>query len=202
MQHNQNLQKLIELFGRLPGVGPRQAARFVYTLIDEEKDTLKNLSGHIAELVKIQRCEHCFLVCENDTATCHICTSVNRDGSVIMVVEKDTDLANIESASAFNGIYHVTGGTLSPLKPDPKITSRLKTFYNRVKNSPDVKEIILATSATTDGEHTSRYIEKIIEPLQTSRKIKISRLGRGLSTGTELEYSDHTTIKNALDNRK
>lgn len=200
--NNNPHQKLIKLFQRLPGIGPRQATRFVYSLADENEATIKELAALLIEIGKIGRCKDCFQIAEKGKNKCYICSSSSRDKSAIIIIEKDTDLMNIESSNIFNGHYHILGGTISPLKTNDQPRERLKQLYKRIKSSPHISEIILATSATTEGEHTARYIEKILEPFKKERKIKISRLGRGLSTGTELEYSDHETIKNAIKNRK
>lgn len=118
-----------------------------------------------------------------------------------MVVEKEADLSNIEKTKKFNGLYHVLGGTIDPLDSSAPTRLRIKELFERAKGlkekDSDV-EVILATNATTDGDQTALYLERVLKPLE----IKVSRLGRGLTTGTELEYSDEMTIINALTNRK
>ena len=120
-----------------------------------------------------------------------------------MIVEKDIDMENIEKSGAYNGKYFILGGALSPINESKQNNLRFKQLFNKIqKEAP--KEIILATSATMEGENTARYAEKILEPLSSGseQKIKITRLGRGLSTGTEMEYIDSETMNNALNNRK
>jgi recombination protein RecR len=128
-----------------------------------------------------------------------ICASLNREKSLLMIVEKDVDVETMERAGVYNGKYFVLGQTIS-LTEDTNNNLRLKKLFEKVKNSPvgELKEIVIALSANVEGENTARYIQKILEPL----KVKITRLGRGLSTGAELEYSDSETIKNALEGRK
>lgn len=194
------LDKLIELFLKFPGIGPRQAKRFAYFLAGEDEKFRKNLAGLILEIKnEIKQCGSCYRFHQSKAEQCNICSSLNRDKNFLMLVEKDVDLENIEKAGVYNGKYFVLGGTipLTNSKIPPAGGLRLKELFNKVKKE-EPKEVISALSATVEGENTSRYIEKILEPL----KIKTTRLGRGLSTGTELEYSDSETIANALKNRK
>jgi len=199
-----DVDKLIEAFLKFPGIGPRQAKRFVFFLAGESKDFVDNLSGLIASVKNgMKQCQSCFryfdrggLTVTPETPVCGICSNLNRDASLLMAVEKDVDLENIERAGIFDGRYFVLGGVLS-LSGNGKTEIRLKQLFEKVKKETP-KEVILATSATIEGENTNVYIERILEPL----KVKVSRLGRGLSTGAELEYSDSDTISNALKNRK
>lgn len=194
--------KLIELFLKFPGIGPRQAKRFVYFLAGENNEYVNKLAELILETKNgMKQCESCFRYYEEknnekEKNTCRICSSATRNNDLIMIVEKDVDLENIERMNVFNGQYFVLGGLIS-LSGNETADIKLKQLYDKIqKEKPS--EIILATSATTEGENTNLYIERILEPLN----VKISRLGRGLSTGAELEYSDTETIENALQNRK
>ena len=214
------ISKLIEFFQRLPGIGPRQARRFVYALVDEDIKILEEFSGLLGKLKReISRCSECFRIFsakggsasggEGKGEICQICHNSSRDSSKLLVLEKDADLENMEKNRIYEGKYHILGGLLSPLRPKEQDKLRLKELYRRVEASKDVREVILALSATTEGDMTVRYIEKILEPVQKARRparpageLKISRLGRGLSTGTELEYSDRDTLKHAFENRK
>ncbi|MEK9183768.1 MAG: recombination mediator RecR [Patescibacteria group bacterium] len=195
-----NLDQLIEHFLKFPGIGPRQAKRFAYFLAGENEDFVKNLARLILEVKnQTRQCESCWRFFEtpnSSTSLCSICSNLNRDASSLMVVEKDVDLDNIERTGAYNGKYFVLGGTI-PLTGNNKNNLRLKELFEIVKKEK-IKEVILATSTTLEGENTNRYVEKILSPLKT----KTTRLGRGLSTGAELEYSDSETIANALKNRK
>ena len=195
-------EKLIELFLKFPGIGPRQAKRFVYFLAGENKNYVDKLAELILEIKSgMRQCERCLRYYEEKNGEkterlCGICSSPTRDNDLIMIMEKDVDLENIERMNIYNGKYFVLGGLVS-LNGNEADEIRLKQLYDKAEKEKP-KEIILATSATAEGENTNLYIERIIEPL----KIKISRLGRGLSTGAELEYSDAETIENALQNRK
>ena len=195
-----NINRLIESFLKFPGIGPRQARRFVYFLAGENKEYADNLAKLILEVKSgMKQCESCYRYFESkniEIDLCPVCSGASRDSSVIMGVEKDVDLENIERTGNFRGKYFVLGGLLS-LAGNGIAEVRLKQLFDKVKKGKPA-EIILATSATVEGENTNLYIERILEPL----KVKITRLGRGLSTGAELEYSDSDTIENALKNRQ
>ncbi len=197
------IQKLKEHFERFPGIGPRQARRFVYWLLNQDNSFLKNLSVHLLELKQnTKQCPECFRFF--NSAECEFCKSAARNGKFLLVVEKDSDLENVEKSKFYSGRYFVLGDII-PFGADIPKTARLKELFNKVAEQSakqNLKEIILALSATAEGDNTSRYIEKILEPLVKKYSIKISRFGRGLSTGTELEYIDAETLKNALENRK
>ena len=197
-----DINRLIESFLKFPGIGPRQAKRFVYFLAGEDKAYVDNLAKLILEVKSgMKQCESCYRYFNSsksgvDEDLCSVCSGASRDSSVIMAVEKDVDLENIERTGNFRGKYFVLGGLLS-LAGNGTAEVRLKQLFEKVQKEKPA-EIILATSATVEGENTNLYIERILEPL----KVKITRLGRGLSTGAELEYSDSDTIENALKNRK
>lgn len=197
------LQKLTAIFQKLPGIGPRQARRFSYALFDEKNETIEALASLLLKLKNnVKRCSRCFRIFEDGRdKECDICRAPGRDKSVILVVEKDIDFENMEKAGIYHGLYHILGGVISPLKSESQKNLRLKELYGRAEKE-DLKEVITAFSANTEGDATSLYIERILEPLIQKKKIKLSRLGRGLSTGAELEYSDRNTLKNALENRK
>ena len=196
--------KLINYFLKFPGIGPRQAKRFAYFLASQDKNFTEDLSRLISEIKKeINQCRDCFRFFSRSdldgkrSDLCLICSSLNRDKNILMIIEKDVDLENIERAGIYNGKYFILGGVMMLGGSEKESVLRFKQLFDKAsKEKP--KEIILALSANVEGENTARYIEKILEPL----KIKISKLGRGLSTGTELEYSDSETIINALKNRK
>ena len=197
-----NVDRLIESFLKFPGIGPRQAKRFVYFLAGESKEYVDNLAKLILEVKSgMKQCGSCYRYFGSskfgvDEDLFPVCSGAGRDSSVIMVVEKDVDLENIERTGNFRGKYFVLGGLLS-LTGNGTAEVRLKQLFDKVQKEKPA-EIILATSATVEGENTNLYIERILEPL----KVKITRLGRGLSTGAELEYSDSETIENALKNRQ
>ena len=197
----QAIERLIKLFIRFPGIGPRQAARLAYFLADSEKSMIEDLKEGLSELKSLNRCLKCFKT-HSGSEFCSICIDSNRDHSKIAVVERDTDLEAMEKSGAYDGHYHVLGGLLSVIDDKSRDLLRLKEIFKRAKGDKKLNEIILCLSATPEGEFSARYIEKILEPAQKENGFKITRLGRGLSTGAELEYLNRDTLKNALENRK
>ncbi|MBI2175611.1 MAG: recombination protein RecR [Parcubacteria group bacterium] len=194
-------QQLSEGFQELPGVGPRQAQRFVYALLEKEESFLKNFAALITALPgQIKRCEQCFWAFEGRTRLCQFCGDPQRDAHKLLIVERDTDVTNIERATGYSGKYFVLGGSVSPTRTDPQKELRLKELYHAVSTRP-IGELILALSATSEGETTGIYIERIMDKLQKKQQFRITRLGRGLSSGAELEYSDGDTLKHAFANR-
>lgn len=202
---NNIIEKLSTMFENFPGVGPRQAKRFVYALINKDEDFIKNLSSLILELkTKINRCLICFyaFAAENASQKCLFCENPNRDKNILMVIQKEIDLENIEKSKCYNGKYFILGGAISLLKPDTVKNIRMRELFYRVKNDENLKEIIIAMNADKEGEATVLYIEKIMEPFIKSRELKITRFGRGLQSGAEIEYADINTLQNAFLNRK
>jgi len=201
-----SIDQLAKHFERFPGIGPRQARRFVYHLLSENPDALTSLASAISTIhTKMSLCTQCFqyFARDNGTMICDICNDTERDNTLLMVVERDSDIPPIERSGTYNGYYFVLGGTVPLLDADENIRVRggaLKGIIDlRLKN--DLAEVILAFSVNPDGEQTARYIEKLLESYTERNQLKISILGRGLSTGSELEYADPETIKNALRNR-
>lgn len=203
MSDKDTIEELSEIFRQLPGIGPRQARRFVYALLEKESGFLARFASLLTRLPsQVKRCESCFWAFEHaDGATCRFCANPNRDQTTLVVVERDSDLTTIERSGIYSGQYLVLGGVVAPLKTEPYKGLRLKELYQKVVESP-IAEIILALSATADGEATGRYIERMLEPISRKKNIRLTRLGRGLSSGAELEYSDGETIKHAFQNRK
>ena len=198
------ITKLAEYFSRFPGIGPRQSKRFVYFLLTQPS----SFHGELAKLLKelssvVSECTLChrfFTLDGSDTTVCDICSSQNRNKELILIVEKDVDLDNIERSKVYKGQYFVLGGIVPILEKDPEKIVRTRELSHRLKDG-NFKEIILALSTTPDGDNTSKFVQEFIKKLKLKSATKISELGRGLSTGSELEYSDMDTIKNALQNR-
>lgn len=201
------INKLAEIFTRFPGVGPKQARRFVYFLLSQQQGSLNNLSYLISELKKdIHQCELCtrfFILNRQRSALCEICSDSQRDNSLLMIVEKDIDLNNIRKLGVYNGHYAVLGGLLPILEKNPEQKIRqealIKNIDKKIKDG-SLKEIIIAISVTREGDNTADYLKQLLAPYE-NQGIKITLLGRGLSSGTEIEYTDSDTIKNALINR-
>lgn len=203
-----SIQKLTEYFADFPGIGPRQAKRFVYYLLTRNQGTIDEMAKLMSTLKsQVHICTSCyrFFQSENAQATlCDICSNKNRDDSLLVIVSRDVDLENIERAHVHNGKYFVLGGSVPILEKEPEKRIRSRELQQTVSQRAEktgLKEIILALNATPEGENTSDFIESFLKSLTEQFSIKISHLGRGISTGTELEYSDADTIKNALENR-
>ena len=192
------IEKLIKIFSKFPTVGPRTASRFVFYLLRLPKEEIDDLISAIFTLQNsVKVCSLCFNPFEGEGELCEICKNPGRDKSLICVVEKETDLDSIEKIKRYKGLYFILGATLSSLKKDDVKKIKTEELLNRMKD-PQVKEIIIATNSTTEGEATALYLERT---LKSSGK-KITRLGRGLPKGSELEYADEETLSSALESRK
>ncbi|MCH7529793.1 recombination protein RecR [Patescibacteria group bacterium] len=202
------IQKLAELFSQFPGIGPRQAKRFVYFLLTRNHNFLDDLTHLITTLKKdVSSCSSCyrfFAPNGKSVSLCSICSNGNRHDDMLMIIEKDIDFENIERGGVYTGKYFILGGSVPILEKEPNKRVRGKELVSAVEKlikENTLKEIILALSVTPAGENTAQYINELLSPVVKKHSIKISTLGRGLSTGTELEYPDSETIKNALKNR-
>ncbi|MEN9622082.1 MAG: recombination protein RecR, recombination protein RecR [Candidatus Parcubacteria bacterium] len=203
-----HLNRLHDLFKQFPGIGPRQAKRFVYFLLNTTDGYREMLAKEITELAsRVTVCTSCFRYFDSkgmDRRLCSVCHDDSRDHESLMVVAKDVDLDVVEKSKSYRGYYFVLGTTLSLIEKEPesKIRTRELVLVLEQRIKAGLKEIILALSLNAEGENTREYVENFIAPLVKQYSIKVSILGRGLSTGTELEYSDAETIKNALMGRK
>lgn len=200
------IEKLATYFKEFPGIGERQAKRFVYFLLHKHPNYVKELGENILSLKEIiHQCPSCYLFFQgNRDQLCSVCKDPKTDKTSLLIIEKDADYENIKKSKNYSGMYFILGG-LAPIvtKETPtflRLKELLSTIENRAKNN-NLKEIIIALSLNPQGEHTDMYLREKISPLLEKYKFKIVSLGRGLSTGTELEYSDSETIKNALKNR-
>jgi len=208
-----NLRRLEEIFAHFPGIGPRQARRFVYYLLAKSPASTKEFIQLIEEVKNTSReCEKChkyFIVKDGaekikklrEKFICAICSDPNRDHSTLMVVSRDFDFESVEKSGAYKGLYFILGGIVPILDKEPEKRIRLKSLLEHVSNSQEIKEIILSLNTTPDGEHTESIVKDAIQKITSARSVKITVLGRGLSTGAELEYADQETIRNALKNR-
>ncbi|OGI85902.1 hypothetical protein A3A01_01190 [Candidatus Nomurabacteria bacterium RIFCSPLOWO2_01_FULL_39_17] len=202
-----SIEKLTEIFKEFPGIGERQAKRFVYFLVFRNGSYAENLSKLILELKKeVAQCKECFrffiLNAKKDNI-CEICADPHSDSSALMVIEKDSDLESMKKSRVYHGKYFILGGLVPIVEKDTKSRVRIEELKTRIKKADnELKEIILAFSLNPQGEHTDVYVRGEIKGIAEKSGIKISSLGRGLSTGTELEYSDNDTLRNALKNRQ
>jgi recombination protein RecR len=195
------IEDLSSAFNRFPGIGPRQAKRFVYHLLSVPQGDRNRLADLIANLSNdVHQCRMCMRFAPVSTDTlCNYCTDTNRNDTMLMVVEKDQDLVAVERAGTYRGRYFVLGGVLT-LSGKGAIRERDLVRVVEERSRTGLSEIVLALSATSEGEHTADRVREVLGPLRGS--ILISELGRGLATGSELEYADSATLSAALQNRK
>lgn len=203
------LDKLIAYFEKFPGIGVRQAKRFAFHILTLRKEQVEELSQLIVSLPQaVSECVDCHRFFSQSrgvrSSLCSICSDSTRDRSKLLVVARDTDIQAIERSGIYDGLYFVLGGTISLLNP-PEANAKLRTGAFRIlieqRLTENLTELILAFAVNPDGENTTRYIQGVIREISGADKLKVSELGRGLSTGSELEYADPETIKSALNNR-
>jgi len=204
----QPIKNFINIFSKLPGMGPRQTTRLAFWLLQQEKESQNDFYHVFIDLFsKTQVCPNCFFIKEKDSSDdklCKICNNQRRNQSIICVVEKETDLLSIEKTNKYQGVYHVLGRLLSEIDENKKLRITIPQLLLRIKKSQTsnypVKEVILALSPTSEGNLTTYSLEKSIKNLDD--KIKITRLARGLPQGGEVEFADAETLINALEGRK
>jgi recombination protein RecR len=190
------ISRLIEEFSKLPAVGRKTAQRLAFHVINMNMNDVEALSKAIVDAKKeIRYCSVCYNI--TDKAVCSMCSNKNRDDSIICVVEDPRDVAAMEKTKEFNGKYHVLNGVISPMDGIGPDMIRIKELIQRLSNQ-DVKEIIMATNPTIEGEATAMYIARLLKPMG----IKVTRIAHGLPVGGDLEYADEVTITKALEGRR
>lgn len=201
------IQNLADSLAQLPGLGPRQALRLTFWLLHQPPAKQTELAKNLNDLFsKIKLCTDCFFPFEakNEETLCEICRNPQRDHTIICVVEKETDLLSLEKTNKYQGVYHILGGLLSEIDENAKQKINLQPLLSRIKNSfktkKPVREVILALSPTSEGNLTTYYLEKNLKNLKLN--FKITKLGRGLPHGGEVEFADSETLVNALEGRK
>jgi recombination protein RecR len=203
-------ERLTELFMRFPGIGPKQAKRFVYFLLREHSNFKEQLIQALGDLKFTgKQCQKCFSFfgdksLDNKKMLCDICDNESRDQSLLMIIEKELDLDAVEKTGSYNGLYFIIGGLIPPLTEKPSEIIRIRELTTRVHT--DIKdkklsEIIFALPVTDYGDTTTEYIEKTIRQIIGIEKVKLTHLARGMSSGLELEYVDRNTFKSAFDHR-
>jgi len=190
------LAALIEQLVRLPGIGPKTAQRLAFHILKEPRDAAAALADALVALKDRTRlCQRCFNLCESEL--CGICLDGRRDGGVLCIVEEINDLLAIEKTREFRGLYHVLGGSLSPLDGRGPEQIRVKELQARLESS-SVHEVILATNPNVEGEATALYLLRVLKPFP----VKLTRIARGLPMGGDLEYADEATLARALEGRR
>lgn len=193
------IEDLARAFERFPGIGPRQARRFVYHLLAASQSDRTKIAALVSDLAKdVRQCPECMRFANGGGPLCSYCSDSSRDDSILLVLEKDQDLLAIERAGTFKGRYFVLGGVLTLSGKGAIREKELLRLVERKKGA--LKEIVLALSATSEGENTAEHLREVLRSYRDT--MKLTKLGRGLATGSELEYSDVETISGALQNRK
>lgn len=197
MNFPKTIEDLITEFMKFPGVGRKTAERFAfYTVNHLDDSSVREMAHALIELKeKIKHCKQCHNLTDDDV--CQICKDLHRDPSMVLVVESPKDVFSIEQTSQYKGLYHVLNGVLSPTDGIGPEELNLKSLWDRVMNS-SVKEIIIATSSTQEGETTALYIKRVLQ----GTDLIISRIGYGVPVGLNLEYADQLTLTKAIENRK
>ncbi|MGX6979727.1 recombination mediator RecR [Vagococcus elongatus] len=190
------IAKLIESYMRLPGIGAKTAARLAFFTLDMREEDVNDFAK---ALISVKRDLHFCAICGNiaESETCTICQDTSRDKSQVLVVEEPKDVISMEKMREYKGQYHVLHGVISPMDgtgpDDINITSLIQRLHN-----DEIKEVIIATNATTEGEATAMYLSKLIKPAG----IKVTRLAHGLSVGSDIEYADEITLLKAVEGRR
>ena len=193
--YSSHINKLIEEFSRLPGIGAKSAQRLAFHVLNMPMDQVQSLSNAILNAkANVQYCKCCYTL--TDQEICPICNNSRRDHHVIMVVENTRDLAAYEKTGKFDGVYHVLHGAISPMLGIGPDDIKLKELMQRIAEQ-DIQEVIIATNSSLEGETTAMYISKLIKPAG----IKVSRIASGVPVGGDLEYIDEVTLLRALEGR-
>jgi recombination protein RecR len=196
MEYTRSTDRLIAEINRLPGIGRKMAQRIALHLLKVPREDALRLARLIIEVKKKTRdCSTCFNVTEEDP--CPVCADMERDRGLLCVVEEPQDLAALEKARAFRGVYHVLGGAISPLEGVGPDELKVKELLARIE-AGSFLEVVVATNPTIEGEATALFLGRLLEEC----KVKITRLARGVPVGGELEYLDEVTICKAMDNRR
>lgn len=192
------IQQLINAFERLPGIGPKSASRLAFFLLRAPDDVSQDLSEALNSLKdKVAFCSECFNITEAGRTRCEVCDDVRRDGSLICVVEEALDVLALERTGAYSGKYHVLHGVLSPIEGVGPDDIKAQPLIERVGRG-EVKEVILATNPSMEGDATALYLQGQLKPFH----VHVTRLARGLPVGGDLEYADQNTLLRALSGRQ
>lgn len=194
----ESLQSLINALERLPGIGPKSASRLAFYFLRAPEEVSQDLASALANLkANTTLCQECFNITEAGRERCEICESARRDGSIVCVVEEALDVLALERTDGFQGKYHVLQGVLSPIEGIGPEDLKIKQLIARVSQG-EIKEVILATNPSMEGDATALYLRQHLEPLG----VRVTRLARGLPVGGDLEYADQNTLLRALSGRQ
>ena len=192
------VQKLINAFERLPGIGPKSASRLTFHLLRSPEELSRQLADAVANLKSATSlCEKCFNITVSGQIVCDICSNPKRDGSILCIVEEPLDVLALERTGGYNGHYHVLHGVLSPIEGIGPEDLKIRQLMERI-SSGVIREIILATNPSMEGDATALYLKQQITPFG----LRVTRLARGLPMGGDLEYADQNTLLRALAGRQ
>lgn len=192
-----SLERLLHELGKLPGVGPRTAVRLAFHLLKRPAEEVQALSRALVEAKRLLHpCRTCFNLTEEEE--CRICSNPSRDASTVLVVEDASDVAAFERLRDFKGLYHVLGGTLSPLEGRGPEALTLEPLVARVRRDSRVREVIVATDPTVEGDSTALYVQELLK----GSPVRVTRLARGLPSGGDVDYADEITLLRALEGRR
>jgi recombination protein RecR len=196
MQQAASIERVIEEFERLPGIGPKSAQRIVFWLLNRDEEEALRLADAIRDVkANVHFCPRCFNYAEGDL--CRICSDPERDTSIICVVEEPRDIDSIERTGQFDGVYHVLGGVISPMDGVGPDDLHVKELMRRLSDN-EVSEVIVATNSNVEGETTATYLSRLIRPLG----VRVTRLASGLPVGSDLEFADEVTLGRAIEARR
>ncbi|MGN0035480.1 MAG: recombination mediator RecR [Coriobacteriales bacterium] len=196
MRQAASIERVVEEFERLPGIGPKSAQRIVFWLLNHDKETAFRLADAIRDVKTVVHfCPRCFNYAEGEL--CEVCSDPERDTSTICVVEEPRDIESIERTGQFKGLYHVLGGVISPMDGVGPDDLHVAELMKRLSDS-DVSEVIVATNSNVEGETTATYLARLVNPLG----VKVTRLASGLPVGSDLEYADQVTLGRAIEARR
>ena len=194
--YTDSIEKLIESLTKLPGIGRRSAERIVGYILNTSKEEVKNLADALYRTKEnVRLCRVCNNLSEQEL--CKVCLDARRQKDVVCIVEKPSDVTAIEKAGNFQGVYHVLLGSISPLEGKGPGDLKIDNLISRLKEN-NIKEVIIATDADTEGETTAMYLTKIIKPLG----VRLTRIGLGIPMGSNLEYADSATLSKSLESRR
>lgn len=196
MQYPQPIEKLIDSYMKLPGIGSKTATRLAFYTIDMNKDDVASFAAALtAAKTELHYCSICGNITDDDP--CEICQDQSRDQSTILVVEQPKDVMSIDRTNDYHGLYHVLHGVLSPIEGKGPEDLNIEALIKRLQTHSEVKEVIVATNATPEGEATAQYLARLIKPAH----IKVTRLAHGLAVGSDIEYADQMTLLKAVEGR-
>ncbi|MCH4124084.1 MAG: recombination mediator RecR [Levilactobacillus sp.] len=196
MQYPEPIAQLIDSYMKLPGIGQKSATRLAFFTIDMQEDDVKAFSKALVSAKKdLHFCSICGNITESDP--CTICTDKTRDQTHVLVVEQAKDIMVMEKMKEYHGLYHVLHGVMSPIEGKGPEDLNITSLINRLQSNPAIKEVIIATNATPEGEATAMYLSRLIKPAG----IKVTRLAHGLSVGSDIEYADEMTLFKAVEGR-